>query len=153
MDQTQRGYWMQTGYLSASVTGVVAVVEDDPDVLDALGSWLELAQVPSSLHGSGDSLFKAIRKDGQRALIRVRAYTNLTQPLACVILDINLPGINGMALANSLRRHFPQLALILVTALGPKECGQLGALPSGVVCLQKPIDLGALEDAIFKVLH
>jgi len=153
MDHSPHHNWNQPDSLSACVRGVVAVVEDDPDVLDALGSWLELARVPSSLHGSGESLIKAIHHDGQQALIRSRVGSHLTRPLACVILDINLPGMNGLALATSLRGHFPHLALMLVTASGPEEFRQLGSLPPGVLCLQKPLDLGVLEEAVFKVLH
>ncbi len=67
---------------------------------------------------------------------------------AIVILDLNLPGIDGMALFEVLRERIPHLQVIIMTGYGDLEAAQQ-AIRLGVAdFLTKPCSLGDLEHAL-----
>ena len=83
----------------------------------------------------------AIAKDGPSALLLVEAF----QP-ECAIVDISLPGMNGIELARRLRQRFPpaQLYLIALTGYAGADIRD-GCLAAGFDAhLVKPGDLGLL---------
>ena len=64
------------------------------------------------------------------------------------MLDLNLPGIQGMELFEKMRALRPDLAVIVVTGFGTLEAAQ-SAIKLGVVeFLTKPCGLGELEVAL-----
>lgn len=64
------------------------------------------------------------------------------------MLDLNLPGMQGLELFGKLRESHPDLAVIVVTGFGTLEAAQR-AIQLGVVeFLTKPCGLGELEVAI-----
>jgi DNA-binding response OmpR family regulator len=67
------------------------------------------------------------------------------------VLDLNLPGITGVALAKSLRQLAPTMPLAIITALRADERMRYGQVSEGIEILQKPFDLDALEAALFPV--
>lgn len=80
----------------------VLVVEDDPDLREALVDTLELA---------GATVFEA--DSGEQALIVLpREYVDM------VVSDVNMGGMDGHELLQTLRRQYPQLPVLLVTAYG-----------------------------------
>lgn len=67
---------------------------------------------------------------------------------AIAILDLNLPGIDGMTLFEKLRELIPHLQVIIMTGYGDLESAQQ-AIRLGVAdFLTKPCSLGDLEHAL-----
>jgi CheY-like chemotaxis protein len=68
------------------------------------------------------------------------------EPALIVILsDINMPGMDGLGLLAAIKRQWPRLPVIIVTAYGDDErrrrAGELGALEF----LAKPVDFDHLK--------
>lgn len=71
-------------------------------------------------------------RDGVEVLERVRAGTDL------LLLDLNLPSIDGIEILRQLRQEFPRLPVLVLTAR-TRDDGTLLALESGADdCLTKP---------------
>jgi two-component system response regulator ResD len=83
----------------------VLVVEDDETVASVLASYLERAGHAAE-----------VASDGNAALIRLEQY-----PADLVVLDIMLPGMNGLDVCRAIRTSDPRLPIIMLTALGEPE--------------------------------
>jgi DNA-binding response OmpR family regulator len=127
---------------------VIAIVDDDLEIADALKTWLEMFGRATTVHGSGESLLAWLKNNENKA-----GPVNVGRPLDAAIFDINLPGINGIQLAIKLRGKFPVLPIILVTALRHDEIQNLGDLPLGVSFMRKPFDLDTIESILFESLN
>ncbi|WP_433210451.1 response regulator transcription factor [Dactylosporangium sp. CS-047395] len=88
----------------------VLVVDDDPTVSDVVRRYLERADFGVRL-----------ASDGQRALDE---YTRERPDL--VVLDLMLPGIDGLEVCRRLRTQDPTLPIIMLTALGEESDRVLG---------------------------
>jgi DNA-binding response OmpR family regulator len=131
----------------------IAIVDDDPQISQALGQWVELQGFHALRFSCAECLLKFLGQ-GQTPLTVCGATLGTpTCNLVAGILDLNLPGLSGMALAHKLRSMDPDLPLVVVTALREHERRPYGSLPRGVPCLQKPFDLDALENALFPERH
>lgn len=128
---------------------MIAIVDDDLEIADALKTWLEMLGRATTVHGSGESLLAWLKNNENKAGSPV----NISRCLDAAIFDINLPGINGIQLATKLRVKFPVLPIILVTALRHDEIQSLGDLPSGVSFMRKPFDLDIIESILFESLN
>ncbi len=109
---------------------VVHVVDDDPAVCNALKFSLEI--------------------DG----FCVRTYTNSGEflsahlpPGGCVIVDYNLPGINGLELLTELDRRAVHLPAFLITT-DPAQHVRRRAIAQGVSIIEKPLLGNQLSEAI-----
>lgn len=69
----------------------------------------------------------------------------LQHPFDLVILDINLPGLNGYEICRSLRKAKPHLPIILLTALGEIEDKVEGLKHGADDYLVKPFDFRELN--------
>jgi DNA-binding response OmpR family regulator len=138
---------------TAPTRGVVAIVDDDPQISRALGLWLDLHGLRTVHHISGESLLNSIHQDNGVLTLHFGTIKPVVIPLVGAVLDLNLPGITGIELAKALRLRSPVMPLVIVTALREEERVRYGAPPLGVRCLKKPFDLDALEDALFPLLH
>jgi DNA-binding response OmpR family regulator len=69
-----------------------------------------------------------------------------------VLLDINLPGTDGLDLLRRMRERMPQVAIIIVSGfLDDVTCH--AALHAGALdCLQKPVNLQTLKDRVAQVI-
>jgi DNA-binding response OmpR family regulator len=81
--------------------GRIIVVDDDPTVADVVGRYLVRdGHTVECVH------------DGQEALRRIAA-----QPPDLVVLDLMLPGIDGLEVCRRLRERWP-IPVVMLTALG-----------------------------------
>jgi FixJ family two-component response regulator len=80
-------------------TSTVAVVDDDPSVLEAVGNLLESAGYSVTGFDSAEAFLMTVQ----------------TRSFDCLITDIGLPGLNGLALQAEMGRLFPHLPVILIT--------------------------------------
>lgn len=118
----------------------ILVVEDDSDIAQLLAR--RLRSYDHTVH-TAPSARLAMNTVG------------LDFPADLVILDVNLPGMNGFDLLSELRRHpeldNPQLPAVFLSAItSPENFARGHAL--GCVYLTKPFVSGELQGAIVKAL-
>ncbi len=114
----------------------IFVVDDDPAVQDSLRALLESADFRVETFGTGEAFLEAV--DGQHG---------------CVVLDIDLPAMDGLAVMRSLIERRAGLPVILMTGR-PDQAARVPAGETGVVALlEKPMPETILLDTISSALH
>lgn len=91
-----------------------------------------------------------LRQDGVRVLeadAAAQAVALLAEhpDIDVLFTDINMPGMDGVALANEVRRTHPHLHLILTSGRWTHPSGEA---PDGAVFLQKPYSLDAVVQLV-----
>ena len=79
--------------------GPVAIVDDDPAVLDSLQFLLELQGFEILAYSSGSEFFAALA----------------TSPSSCVIVDQSMPDMTGLDIASRLRGSGSTVPIIMLT--------------------------------------
>jgi FixJ family two-component response regulator len=106
----------------------LAVVDDDVDVRIAL-----------------NRLLRAMGHD-VRLFASAEEFTWERYNFDCLILDIRLPGVNGLELREQMRAAGRHVPLVLITGDGDQFLGD--GLPTGVPTLHKPFDEDSLVAAL-----
>lgn len=98
----------------------------------------------------------ALEKQGyvvHRTASTAQARAALAQhPVSAVVSDIYMPGEDGLALLEEVRRLHPQLPVILMTARGSVETAALAARIGAFDYLAKPFDVHELERLVASAL-
>jgi len=82
-------------------------------------------------------------QDGTEALRRVdESHFDL------LLTDIRMPGLDGLELARLVRRRYPNLSVLLVTAYVQDALGAIDLDGAGVGLLSKPFNLSELIDRV-----
>jgi FixJ family two-component response regulator len=118
------------------MTATIHLVDDDADVRRALGRLLRLHGYRVVEHGSAADLLAAPHDGGP----------------ACLLLDLAMPGVGGLALQAVMRQAGDQRPIVFLTGEGDiASCA--GAMKAGAVdYLTKPVDADALLDAVDRAL-
>lgn len=124
----------------------IALVDDDEQICLALRDWLDLLEQPARYYLSGEALLGDLVPDCEG--LWLRGASDRHAPLRAAVIDLNLPGMNGVALARALRRRDPELRVVVITAAHQEELLRLGTEGQEVVCLRKPFSLDLLEQAL-----
>jgi two-component system response regulator FlrC len=106
----------------------VLLVEDDRALRQALGDTLEIGGFAYRAVGSAEEALEAVQGD---------AYS-------LVISDVNMPGMDGHQLLAHLRRQYPQLPVLLMTAHAAVERAVEAMRQGAVDYLVKPFEPKAL---------
>jgi DNA-binding response OmpR family regulator len=69
-------------------------------------------------------------------------------PFDLVVLDKEMPGLSGFDLLPVLRREFPQVPVVLITAFGGRQVATSALRLGAARYLEKPFRLGQLRDVI-----
>ena len=110
----------------------VLLVEDDPTVAEVIAGLLR-AQGHAVVHAG----------HGLAALVALRA-----QPMDVALVDLDLPGLDGIAVAGQLRTQSPGIALVAITARADADA-EPAARAAGVDgFLRKPLTGRMLADAL-----
>jgi FixJ family two-component response regulator len=110
---------------------LIAVVDDDPRILESLETLLESAGYAVCVFSSATALLETARLD----------------EIDCVISDINMPTIDGLELSRLLRAARPGLPIILITG-HPEILNRSLVATSYYRLFTKPYDPDALVAAI-----
>jgi two-component system, LuxR family, response regulator FixJ len=114
------------------VRPTVFVVDDDAEVRDSLQYLLKSAGMAVETYASGEE-FLAQYRDGRRG---------------CLILDIRMPGLDGLSLQEQLRSTQVPLPVIIITAYADVAAA-LKAMKTGAVdFLEKPFESERLLESI-----
>lgn len=110
----------------------VYVVEDDASVRDALGLLL-------SLHGHAVAMFDS----AERFLAALQGHWR-----GCLLVDIRMPGMDGLSLQQRLREIGCAIPVIVITGHGDVESSRTAFRAEAVDFLEKPLDHGRLLASI-----
>jgi len=115
---------------------LIAVVDDDGMVRTSLTRLLRSMGFQVQVFESGEAFLTASNPD-----------------IDCVISDMQMPGMNGLALQHRIVAERPDLPVIFMTAF-PDELTRSRAMAAGAGCyLEKPCSADALSRCIDRALH
>ena len=115
-----------------SSENTVFIVDDDPAVRDALGLLLSLRGYRSAFFADAAAFLQAW-KEGMRG---------------CLLLDIRMPGMDGLALQKALRDKACTLPVIIITGHGDVDSARDAFRNQALDFLEKPLQEAQLVDAI-----
>jgi two-component system response regulator FixJ len=121
----------------AMLKPTVYVVDDDQAVRDGLKALLTVSGYQVEPFDSAESFLAAIDRGAT----------------GCAILDIRMPGMNGLELQRELKRRSMALPVVIVTGHGDVPLA-VAALKAGAVdFIEKPFDSDALLSSIEEALR
>jgi two-component system KDP operon response regulator KdpE len=113
-------------------SGMILVVDDEISIRRALHS---------TLNKLGFTTIEAARGEEALALVRTNSFD-------AVLLDINMPGMNGVETCRSMRRFLPRMPILMLT-VRDSEDDKVGALDAGADdYITKPFQLRELTARI-----
>ncbi len=115
------------------------LVDDDPGICETLHDIMEARDFRMDSVPSGEDAIRLIEKSPDK--------------YAAVILDLVLPDIDGMALAERVLRTSPLLQIIVVTAHASVDSAINGLRSKFIDYLQKPVDNDRLIATIQRALE
>src|SRR3989344_5581582 len=108
------------------------IVDDEVEICDFLKSFFEERDYEVVTANSGEAALEIVKK------IRPQV----------VLLDIKMPGMNGVRVLEEIKQKFPRIKVIMVTAIETRdkieECLRLGADNY----ITKPLSLEYLENDV-----
>jgi two-component system KDP operon response regulator KdpE len=97
-----------------SLNGNILVTDDDPDLRGVLRKTLDALGFDVAECANGEQALKHVE----------------TRPVDAVLLDVNMPGIGGIAACRELRRAAPRLQILMLT-VRDREMDKVEALDAG----------------------
>src|SRR5258707_8491450 len=120
-----------------SMEPLISIVDDDQAVRDALKRMLQSHGFATAVFASAEQFLSQAKADS----------------IACLILDVRMPGMTGLALHDYLSSTACRIPTILITAC-PTSGERRRAIASGVASyLAKPLSEQVLLDTIREVLE
>ena len=110
----------------------VFIVEDDQSVRDALGLLLGLKGYPVAMFENAETFLKTYRPES----------------CGCLLIDIRMPGMDGLALQRRLLERDCKIPTIVMTGHGDVESAREAFRAHAVDFLEKPVDHTKLVSAI-----
>jgi FixJ family two-component response regulator len=111
---------------------LISIVDDDLLARDGIRELVESLGYKAVAFSSGEDFLKS----------------DTIRETACLITDLQMPGLNGLELQETLRSQGHRTPIILVTAY-PNENHRIRALNGGAVgFLSKPFDEASLIDSL-----
>jgi two-component system nitrogen regulation response regulator GlnG len=103
------------------------------------------------------SLQRALTRDGYRVAVAASAEQGLTEAARerpdVVVLDVRLPGMDGLTALSKLRTQVGDVPVIVVTAFGDLATAVRAVEEGAFEYLTKPFDLGQALDAVRRALQ
>ena len=111
----------------------VLVVDDEPDAVELLQEFLA---------SKGYDVLSAL--NGEDALQKVKA----DRP-HLILLDVRMPGMNGLEVLREVRQIDQEVGVIMVTAVNEEETGRQALALGAFDYVVKPLDLAYLERTLW----
>jgi FixJ family two-component response regulator len=111
---------------------MVLVIDDDPEVREGLGAAFESVNLQSKAFGSAEEFFRS----------------KLPEGVSCLVLDVRLPGLNGLDLQTELAKAQIDIPIIFITGHGDIPMSVRAMKAGAVEFLTKPFREQDLLDAV-----
>lgn len=111
---------------------LVAVLDDEPEMRKALRRLLTCYGFRVTEYASGEELLAAVA----------------AAPPACLLLDLHMPGVNGIEVLEALRSQQIPLPTVVITAHDEPGTAARAQALGACAYLKKPVDRDALLAAI-----
>jgi len=131
----RRRGWGAMGTLmnESSEVPIIAVVDDDASVRESLAGLAESVGYEAALFASAEEFLQSVRH---------------RDSLACLILDVRLPGMSGLDLYAQLARGPRSIPTILITAHADQEMNTWAKKSGVIALLYKPFQPEVLLQAV-----
>ena len=114
----------------------VAVVDDDANVRKGLERVMRGAGFDAMTWSSGDAFLQALAQN----------------PLDCVVLDLQMPGLSGFEVLSSLRNSEFPIPAIAITGHDADDAAHRALAAGAFAFLRKPVDSLLLIDEITRAV-
>ena len=114
----------------------ILIVDDDPDVHQLLAAALE---------APGRKIESAY--DGVEGLLRIQSV-----PYDLVLTDVNMPGLDGLALLERVREMRPETKVVVMTVASTPESIVRSLRARAFTCFSKPFAITAVADMVAHAL-
>lgn len=115
----------------------VLLVDDEENLRFALSSWLSGQGLSVLTAASGEEALEIVRRD---------------PAVAVAVLDVNMPGLNGIETLTALKVLRPEMESIIVTGYPTVEYALEGLRLGAIEYLSKPCDIHLLLEVVQKAL-
>jgi CheY-like chemotaxis protein len=121
------------------MTASILVVDDEPDVAELFRQRFrhEVRQGLYVLH---------FAHSGEAALTLLSE--GIRPELIVILSDINMPGMDGLTLLGEIKRRWPELPVMMVTAYGDEERRRVASEQGATKFLVKPVDFDSLKQQL-----
>ena len=116
---------------------MITIVDDDESVREALKSLIRSVGFKAETFASGEEFLNSDR----------------LRDTACLILDVQMPGISGFELQNRLASLQNRVPVVFITAHGNEEDRKRALQAGAVDFLRKPFSEESLLDAVRSALE
>jgi DNA-binding NtrC family response regulator len=121
----------------ADPSGSILIVDDEFSVRDSLYNWFRKDGFEVRVAESANEALKAMQDHGYQV----------------VLLDIKMPGMDGMELLDHVRRIDPEAAVIMITAFASVETAVRALKQGAFDYVTKPIDPDELTHLVARALE
>src|SRR5436190_19152923 len=121
------------------MTVSILVVDDEPDVADLFRQQFrrETRQGTYAMH---------FAYSGEDALDKLAG--GIEPQLIVILSDINMPGMDGLTLLGEIKRRWPELPVMMVTAYGDDERRRRAEETGATEFITKPVDFNLLKQQL-----
>jgi FixJ family two-component response regulator len=116
---------------------IIAVVDDDESVRESLANLAESVGYEAALFASAEDFLTSVHH---------------RDSLACLILDVRLPGMSGVELYRKLPQSLRSIPTIFITAHADPEINAWAAKAGVIALLYKPFQPAVLLQAVQKAI-
>lgn len=104
------------------------LVDDEEEFVNALAERLELRRLAPRVAFDGETALRMVRDD----------------PPEVMVLDLKMPGIDGVEVLRRVKRVWPQVQVVILTGHGSERDEETVRRLGAFECLQKPVDIADL---------
>lgn len=111
----------------------VLVVDDEPDAVELLREFLSVKGYEVMTASGGEEALRLVREERPHL----------------ILLDVRMPGMNGLEVLRQVRQIDKEVGVIMVTAVNEEETGRQALELGAFDYIVKPLDLTYLERSLW----
>ena len=134
--QVAAGPGAQQGIACVSKAKIVSIVDDDPSVRVALESLIKSQGLVVCAFASAEDFLRS----------------RLVDDSACLVSDVQMPGMSGLDLQSRLAERGSRIPIIFITAFPEAFIRSRAEAGGAIACLEKPFDGRAIIELVRQAL-